>query len=194
MLRKHLLIVLAASTMGSAAMAQQVSYGEFGLSVGGYKFDGERFNVLSGKGEIGITAGNMDFWTAGEANALQSVGGDNFELRALSFGAGYSFGNGVRADLSYNDISVGLTSASVSLSFYELGVSYQANDFFGRIAYAHLTDDIAGLDGLYSVMAGYNVSPATTVSLSAHWLESAAAIWISRCSLPPSRMRPIAGV
>lgn len=171
MYKRAVLCSLALCSLGTAVAAQQVNYGNFGLSYGINDLEGESVNVLSGNGEIGITSGQMDFWVSGGATELQADSLPDVELRALSFGAGYDFGNGLRTDLSYNDVSVGVSGLALTLSFFELGVGYDQDNFFGRVGYAHIDNDLVGIDDIVSVMGGYRFTQSTTATLSAHVVD-----------------------
>jgi hypothetical protein len=163
-------LVCAAST---AASAQEITYGGLLANLGTYSADGYDADLSLFAGDIGIAVGTFDFWIDG-IQATLSPEGSSYDLHAdiLTLGAGASFGNGFRVDVSSSDISVGYAFFGYDFGMDEIGVAYDNGTYFGRISYAKLSEDTNGyLDGLWGLHAGYAFSDAAEISLSVHAVD-----------------------
>lgn len=152
------------------AAAQELSYG--GLELGyGLQDDGsDRADLLVFGGELGMRFGAADMWLSGQAaQADPGDGGATREAETGALGAGYTFGNGMRVDLSTARVS----APALTLSFDELGLGYDSGTFFGRAAYAQVADSTTGVESLTSLLMGYRLAPGAEMSVSAHLVEDA---------------------
>lgn len=169
---KKIGVACVLSVIGATpVLAQEVSHAAFGLSYSTTKIEGERLGILSGRGELGVQMGTIDLFVSGAYNQLDTSDTPTIEFRDVSFGAGWEFAPGFRGDLSYNNVSLGIGEASASLTFMELGIGYEGENFYGRISYARPNDGLVGLRSLYGAVIGYSLGEELDASISVHFVD-----------------------
>lgn len=152
--------------------AQDIEYGQVNLSYSNYDFDGGNIDLLTAGAEVGFAVGAADYWiSAGRSQIEAGDGAPGITLSYTSFGAGYEFQPGLRADVSYNEFSGSASIIGLSTEFIEAGIGYQSGAFYGRASYSALLDDEIGAEALFGILAGYEVSPNTDVALSLHFVD-----------------------
>jgi len=166
-----LAIALSFGAVGTVpAAAQDLSFG--GLELGyGLQGDGaDQADVLVFGGELGVRFGAADMWLSGRAaQADPDDGSPVRDLETGAIGAGYTFDNGMRIDLS----TARIAAPALTLSVDELGLGYDSGPFYGRAAYAQVADSSTGVEALTSLLMGYRFAPGAEMSVSAHLVEDA---------------------
>ncbi|WP_417255282.1 hypothetical protein [Celeribacter sp.] len=171
---KNLMVTTALVCVASSgAFAQEITYGGIMANYGTYSADGLDADVSVFAGDIGVAVGSFDFWIDGVQSTLSPEGIDaNLSADVLTLGAGASFGNGFRVDVSSTDLSLGVSVYGLDVGIDELGVAYDSGTYFGRVSYAKLNEDTDGLlDGLWGLHGGYAFSDVAEVSLSVHGVD-----------------------
>lgn len=171
---KNLVVTTAlACAAAGGAYAQEITYGGLLANYGTYSADDYDADLSLFAGEIGVAVDSFDFWIEGVQNTLDPEGlGADLHADVLTLGAGVSFGNGFRVDVSSTDLSFGVFIAGLDVGIDELGVAYDSGTYFGRVSYAKLSEDTDGfLDGLWGLHGGYSFTDAAEVSLSVHGVD-----------------------
>lgn len=167
---KAVVATAAIATAGGAA-AQDLSYGGLIGSYGVYTDGNTDVDVTVLGGELGYTIDNFDMWVSANKIELAPEGlGGVITGSNNTFGVGYTFDNGMRVDVSSNNISAGI-GIGISLGFEEIGVGYDNGAFFGRLSYSALDEGLIQDTSLIGLLVGYEFAPGTEVSLSAHLLD-----------------------
>lgn len=163
-------LVCAAAT---GATAQEITYGGLLANYGTYSLDDFDADLSLFAGDIGVAVGSFDFWIEGvQGNLDLEDDSDDHYSDVLTLGAGASFGDGFRIDVSSTDLSIDLGFFDTDIGIDELGAAYDNGTYFGRLSYAKLSEDADGyLDGIWGLHAGYAFSDAAEVSLSVHSVD-----------------------
>lgn len=163
---------LGFAILGStSAFAQDLSYGNLGVSLSTLKADGGEVDITAIDGEAGVQFDAFDVFLGATLARLSVSGADeDLDIDTATIGLGYSFGPNYRVDLSHTEIGISIDGDSADTSIQELGFAYDDGTYFGRFAIAK-GDDNNDLDELYSLVGGYAFAPNSEVSLSIHFVE-----------------------
>lgn len=162
---------LAISTAGAVA-AQDLSYGGIMTSYGKYSLDGDDADIRLLAGDLGIEMQNVDIWISGVQGQLSPEGTPtNLTFDAWTIGAGVSFADTYRIDASSSDLDLNIGGLGAGIGLDEIGFAYDNGTMFGRLSYAQVDQEAAGVDALYGLMAGYAFTDSTEVALSIHSID-----------------------
>lgn len=171
---KNLLIGTALATIAATGVAaQELSYGRLIANYGMVSTPGGDADITILGAEVGIQVQEFDFWLNGTQLTLSPDGAPfNVTADVTTIGAGYSFGGEYRVDVSSTDLGLGFGGGGgINIGLDEIGVAYDNGTYFGRLSFADVNQPIPGLDGIYSLNVGYNISEEAKVSLSVHDID-----------------------
>lgn len=164
---------IAVSAVTGAA-AQELSYGNLTAHYSMLDAAGTDVDVTSLGVELGVRVQELDFWIDGGQVTLSPDGlGGNITADLLTIGAGYTFANTYRVDVSSTDLNLSLGGFGAGIGLDEIGLAYDNGTYFARLSYADLNQPVPGVDGLWGVHAGYKFNDYANVSLSVHGLDEA---------------------
>ena len=162
-----------AVTAVTGAAAQELSYGQLFANYGTLSTPLGDADVTILGVEAGVRVQDFDFWidgvqiTASPDAVLGNLTGD-----VLTIGAGYTFADTYRVDVSSSDLGVGFGGFGlINIGLDEIGFAYDNGTFFGRLSYADINQPLPGVDGLLGLHVGYQFNDYADVSLSVHSLD-----------------------
>ena len=172
---KNLFIGTAiAVTAVTGAAAQELSYGNLTAHYSMLDAAGTDIDITSLGAEIGVRVQELDFWIEGGQVTISPDGFPaNITADLLTIGAGYTFANAYRVDVSSTDLNLSLGGLGLGIGLNEIGFAYDNDTYFARLSYADVDQPIPGVDGLWSLHAGYKFNDYANVSLSFHDLDEA---------------------